>query len=112
VALIVGGLLIYSCHHDSEAKHQQKVEAAIEDRAAEIQAGTYQDTYGDEGCTLDCSGHVAGFAWAREHNITDENDCDAHGDADSSFAQGCKAFVNADDEAQSEHDDKEDKDDN
>ena len=50
---------------------------------------------GDE-CGGNCSGHVAGYEWAEEHDIDDEDDCDTAGDRSNSpsFAEGCKAFVN------------------
>ena len=41
-------------------------------------------------CTIDCAGHEAGYNWAEEHDITDEEDCG--GDSES-FIEGCKAYV-------------------
>jgi hypothetical protein len=96
VALGIAAVVLYQCHEDHR---QAEIENRIADRAAEIEAGTYKDTYGDEGCTSDCSGHEKGFEWARDHNITSEADCSSHGDTDGSFAEGCKAYVNAEDRA-------------
>ena len=41
-------------------------------------------------CHGDCSGHDAGFDWARDHNITDESEC---GGNSQSFIEGCEAYV-------------------
>lgn len=41
-------------------------------------------------CTQDCSGHEAGYRWAEEHDLTDEDDCDGKSE---SFIEGCKAYV-------------------
>lgn len=41
-------------------------------------------------CTVDCSGHEAGYAWAEEHGISDEDDCSGNSE---SFIEGCKAYV-------------------
>jgi len=41
-------------------------------------------------CTVDCSGHQAGYDWADQHAIDDENSC---GGNSESFIEGCKAFV-------------------
>jgi hypothetical protein len=45
-------------------------------------AGSY-DGY---GCTQDCSGHEAGYQWAEEHGVTDEDEC---GGKSWSFEEGC-----------------------
>lgn len=54
-----------------------------------VDAYDVEDT-GDYDCTDDCSGHEAGFAWAQEHDITDESDC---GGKSMSFIEGCEAFA-------------------
>ena len=54
------------------------------------------DTFAGNDCTGDCSGHEAGYNWAEEHSIDDEDACDTAGDRSNSpsFAEGCKAYVN------------------
>jgi hypothetical protein len=54
--------------------------------------------FGGHTCTGDCSGHEAGYNWAEEHAIDDEDDCEEAGDTSNSpsFAEGCKAYVNGD----------------
>lgn len=41
-------------------------------------------------CTVDCSGHEAGYQWAGDHGIVDKDDCTGNSD---SFIEGCKAYV-------------------
>jgi len=55
-------------------------------------------TFAGNDCTSDCSGHEAGYRWAEEKEIQDEDDCETAGEhSDSpSFAEGCKSFVNGD----------------
>jgi hypothetical protein len=41
-------------------------------------------------CTVDCSGHEAGYEWAERHDIDDEADC---GGNSQSFIEGCIAYA-------------------
>lgn len=43
-------------------------------------------------CAGDCSGHKAGFAWARTKNITDARQCSASNNSPS-FREGCLVFA-------------------
>lgn len=43
-----------------------------------------------EPCTVDCSGHKAGYDWAEEKGINDPDDC---GGKSNSFIEGCKSFA-------------------
>ncbi len=47
-------------------------------------------TFAGQGCTQDCSGHEAGYAWAEEKGITDPDNC---GGKSWSFIEGCKAYA-------------------
>jgi hypothetical protein len=47
-------------------------------------------TFGEYVCKDDCSGHVAGYAWAQEHHIYADDDC---GGKSQSFMEGCKQWV-------------------
>lgn len=64
---------------------------------SDSQDSTEKSFNGDE-CLSDCSGHEAGFKWAQDHHIHDEEICERAGDhSDSpSFAEGCSAFVRGD----------------
>lgn len=42
------------------------------------------------GCTQDCSGHEAGYAWAEDKGIADPDDC---GGKSWSFIEGCRAYA-------------------
>jgi hypothetical protein len=59
-------------------------------------APTRRSTFDGYDCSVDCGGHAAGYRWAEEHDIDDEDDCDTAGANSNSpsFAEGCKAFVN------------------
>jgi hypothetical protein len=52
-------------------------------------------SFAGDPCTSDCSGHEAGYNWAEEKGIDDEDDCDAAGDTSNSpsFAEGCRTYV-------------------
>lgn len=41
-------------------------------------------------CTVDCSGHEAGYEWAEENGIVDPDDCGGNSD---SFIEGCQAYA-------------------
>lgn len=45
--------------------------------------------YGDP-CTIDCSGHEAGYAWAEDKEIEDPDDCDGNS---QSFIEGCESYA-------------------
>ena len=47
-------------------------------------------TFRGKKCTEDCSGHQAGYNWAKKKNISDANDCDG---TSNSFIEGCISFV-------------------
>lgn len=84
----------------SEASERHEVaeatlEVATEQATDEVSAGTFEE-YGDEStCTEDCSGHDAGFEWAKENGVTDSSEC---GGSSQSFIEGCEAYAEAIDE--------------
>src|SRR5258708_31703006 len=41
-------------------------------------------------CTVDCSGHEAGYQWAEDNGIDDPDDC---GGNSESFIEGCRAYA-------------------
>jgi hypothetical protein len=54
-------------------------------------ASAQAQTFGDFDCTVDCSGHEAGYNWADPHGIDNEEDCP---DGNSqSFHEGCIAYT-------------------
>jgi hypothetical protein len=42
------------------------------------------------GCTEDCSGHQAGYAWAQQRDISDPSFC---GGRSTSFIEGCMDYA-------------------
>lgn len=44
-------------------------------------------------CTIDCSGHEAGYEWAEEHGIT-QDDVDNYSGNSNSFMEGMQSYVN------------------
>jgi hypothetical protein len=94
-------------HHQSEpTSHADSYESS-----ASATSGSYEaesDGYAADGssepetfagyqCTSDCSGHYAGYDWAEEKGIDDEDVCDGLNTNSESFKEGCKAFVNGGD---------------
>ena len=47
-------------------------------------------TFNGYPCTVDCSGHEAGYEWAERKGINDISDC---GGNSNSFIEGCQSFV-------------------
>jgi hypothetical protein len=45
---------------------------------------------GNYGCTDDCSGHQAGYAWAKARDISDPSVC---GGNSRSFIEGCMDYA-------------------
>jgi hypothetical protein len=56
-----------------------------------------QATFAGYDCTEDCSGHEAGYDWADEHGIDDQDLCDDLSTNSESFKEGCKAYVSGGD---------------
>jgi len=47
-------------------------------------------TFNGYPCTVDCSGHKAGYEWAEEKGIEVEDDCSGNS---NSFIEGCQSYV-------------------
>jgi len=52
--------------------------------------GGSHGSFDGQGCTQDCGGHEAGYAWAEEKGITDQDQC---GGKSWSFIEGCRAYA-------------------
>ena len=89
----------------SYSSNEDPPESARPEQSTETGSDNSFEFHGYE-CTVDCSGHQAGYDWAEQHDIDDEDDC---GGNSESFIEGCKAFVqeNAEpnDESRDEPDD-------
>jgi hypothetical protein len=58
---------------------------------------THDRTYAGFNCTVDCSGYEAGYRWAEQNSIDDEDYC-PDGDSES-FHEGCIAYVEGEPQA-------------
>ena len=65
-------------------------DVAFEMAADELSEETFEDVGDTSLCTQDCSGHDAGFEWARDNEITDPSEC---GGKSQSFEEGCEAYA-------------------
>lgn len=75
--------------YSSEEKRADFNEEAARDTAEEEIAGeSYQSIGTPYGCTQDCSGHEAGFAWRRDNGYATPGNS-------SSFSEGGQAFDEA-----------------
>jgi len=68
-------------------------------------AVSVQGYFHDYPCTVDCSGHEAGYEWAEKKGIEDPDDC---GGNSNSFIEGCRAW--AEEQAEDEDTDGDDPD--
>lgn len=50
----------------------------------------HANMFGDYACKADCSGHKAGYDWAQDNDINDDDDCTGNS---RSFIEGCKQWV-------------------
>jgi hypothetical protein len=89
---VVGGIL-YLTSGGGETTHTAKSHARPFGDAGSSE--TDRREFAGYECTVDCSGHEAGYRWAEEHSISDGDDCDAAGEHSNSpsFAEGCHAYV-------------------
>lgn len=55
------------------------------------------DTFKGYQCTQDCSGHKAGYEWAKKKGITDKINCTGKS---KSFVEGCYAYVEENNDAE------------
>lgn len=86
VVLAIGAVVYWS---NSADHHSQASTTTAEDDSDDGSADDPGTFHGDP-CTVDCSGHQAGYAWAEKHDIDDEDNC---GGNSESFIEGCKAYV-------------------
>jgi hypothetical protein len=75
-------------------------EDSARDRAVDdLSYESYSSIGEPYGCTDDCSGHEAGFEWAKENSVTDGS---CFGDS-ASFNEGCQAYADAIEEKVNEY---------
>lgn len=80
-------------------RSDEDFDRASEGAAEVLSDASFEDVGDTSLCTQDCSGHAAGFEWARDHGVTDVAECS--GDSQS-FVEGCEAYAEALDTAAEE----------
>lgn len=90
--IIIGGLWVSGVFGNGSTKTQSyqestSVYATPIPKTDEI---SIPQTFNGYLCTVDCSGHEAGYEWAEEHGITDSDDC---GGNSQSFIEGCQSYA-------------------
>lgn len=76
----------FSTTNQSDTNDQSESSA---DDTGSSNAGTFHGY----ACTVDCSGHEAGYNWAEEHDITDRDECPVDPHNSQSFTEGCWAYA-------------------
>jgi hypothetical protein len=76
---------IFGSHNESSQKASDSHSIA----QMHIVPSAYLDFKGYR-CTVDCSGHEAGYEWASSNDIDDIDDCVGKS---NSFIEGCQSFV-------------------
>lgn len=93
LALTLALIAIAGCSKQSSTPDENKVVAGETyeqfDQRRDALNGS-RGSFAGEGCTQDCSGHEAGYAWAEEKGITDPDHC---GGKSWSFIEGCRAYA-------------------
>ena len=64
--------------------------APLDNAPIERTTGSYVDNNGTSDCTDDCSGHEAGYEWARNKDVCDP---EFDGGNSESFAEGVRAYA-------------------
>lgn len=74
----------------SEPPNSDESEAEDDDNNGDDDSDTNAEDFHGYRCTVDCSGHEAGYRWAEQHDIHDPDDC---GGKSQSFIEGCQAWA-------------------
>lgn len=74
--------------YDSDFEKGGETYAEFDERRDELDGS--DGTFGDYGCTEDCSGHEAGYEWAEQQGVTDPDEC---GGYSWSFEEGCRQYA-------------------
>jgi hypothetical protein len=90
--IIVGIVIFYNVFIKEDKKASVSYPTINSPSYPHVPSGVYRSppTFGNYNCTIDCSGHAAGYQWAEDHMIDDEDDCSGNS---LSFIEGCKQYV-------------------
>lgn len=82
--ILVAVFILYTCtKKESPPKPYNSYTYPVPSSRPNLQFGNYE-------CTVDCSGHQAGYDWAEDNAIDDEDDCTGNS---QSFIEGCIQYV-------------------
>jgi len=100
ILLIIGAVAVFFYFANGRNEDEHTRESRSQSVGEADNAETNPKKFGGYECTVDCSGHEAGYRWAEEHDITDGEDCDTAGEHSNSpsFAEGCHAYVDGESE--------------
>ena len=85
-------IALFLIHCGPSPIDEELYETAQENAVANLASSSYEEQGSAYGCTTDCSGHEAGYAWAAENSVTDASECRG---SNVSFTEGCMAFAEA-----------------
>ena len=93
-AIIALALALTACGSEpaSSTMPARYAEAPGEQDVPALDHQNFEDIGATSECTDDCSGHDAGFEWAKDHDILDSSNC---GGKSQSFIEGCEAYAEA-----------------
>lgn len=66
---------------------------------------SWAGTFNGYDCTSDCSGHEAGYEWADDNDVEDEDECS---NDSASFEEGCLSYLEEKEDERSAEDGAED----
>ena len=90
--------IVYAVAHPDKPQIVRPAQSSSAQPESSDQDRPYNNSFHGYDCTVDCSGHKAGYEWAEQHMIDDGEDCDRAGEHSNSpsFAEGCHAYVDGD----------------
>jgi hypothetical protein len=99
---VLGGIVYFARHY----RDGNPSESSSSPRTIQTHSDESRPEFDGYDCTVDCSGHEAGYRWAEAHSISDGDDCDVAGEHSNSpsFAEGCHAYVDGDSEPEDDVD--------
>lgn len=93
IAIVIIAFLIHDHNERKEIERIKYIEAKnffIDDELNSLDEKEFLDIADSNICTTDCSGHEAGFEWAKENNIWKAEDCEGQS---KSFIEGCEVYA-------------------
>jgi hypothetical protein len=73
---------------DAKANREAKFQSIIRD--SPVLSSTGAVYFKGKPCLGDCAGYIAGYQWAEEEGISEDDDCAGHS---QSFIDGCSQYV-------------------